>query len=249
MKKIVNDILSKDVDEISEMNFKELNQTYKALREEANKRLSQAIGNKKGIFSPALRFQAEQLGVEENLSKITNLQKAKSQLQHTKYKRNKKGLGVKRIESQIKKINLEIKKLSPKLKSSTKMNKKKLKAEILNAREFLSRKTSTQKGFNEYREKVKELLPSKAKIFGDKDKENEFWRGYTKFVKNTNVLSQQWSSDELIAWLDEMVDGATDIQEDVIFELLNMELEDDSINEEDKFREFISVDREDVSVG
>ena len=248
MKKIVNDILNKDLDEISSMNYNQLKTTYNTLREEANKRLSQAISNKKGIFSPALRYQAEQQGVESNLTKIANLQKAKSQLQRQKYRRARKGLGTKRIQSQINKINLSIKKLTPSLKSSSGMNKKQLKAELLNAKDFLSRKTSTQKGFNEYRDKVKNLLPPKANIFGDKNKENEFWRGYSKFVKNTNVLEQQWSSDELLAWLSEMVDDGVVIEEDVIYNLLNFEYEDDTIDEKEKFREFVSVNSEDIQL-
>lgn len=89
-------------------------------------------------------------------------------------------------------------------------------------RNFLNAKTSTHKGWKEYKEEVQQNLKSK---FGNMTEEqsNKFWGGYHKFEeRNAGILkSNKDTSDQMMEYLADLVRNNDDLNSDDLQEALD----------------------------
>lgn len=116
----------------------------------------------------------------------------------------------------------------------------KLRSYLSNLRNFITMKTASVKGFKEYRKEVKNVLPES--VYGDRERESAFWRGYTRFMQEEHK-EMVYSSEQVVSWLRENVkDG--EITPDSINELLLKADERGYIGNEEmqNFNELIPTD-------
>lgn len=119
-------------------------------------------------------------------------------------------------------------------------NQSKLRSYLSNLRNFITMKTASVKGFKEYRKEVKNVLPES--VYGDRERESAFWRGYTRFMQDEHK-EMLYSSEQVVAWLRENVNDG-EITPDSINELLMKADERGDIGNEDmqNFNELIPTD-------
>lgn len=102
-------------------------------------------------------------------------------------------------------------------------------------RNFLNAKTSTHKGWNQYKEEVQQNLESR---FGKMSEEqsNKFWNGYHKFEeRNAGILkTNKDTSDQMMEYLADLVKNNDDLDSDDLQEALDDYLDQIYEEEEDE---------------
>ena len=106
-------------------------------------------------------------------------------------------------------------------------------------RNFLNAKTSTYKGWNEYKEEIQQKLESR---FGKLNEEQttKFWDGWHKFEEtNAGILkSNKDTSDQMMEYLADLIRDNEDLDGDDLQEALDDYLEEIYEGEEDDDSEF-----------
>lgn len=111
-----------------------------------------------------------------------------------------------------------------------------LRRQYIQTRGFLKAKTSTHKGFMEFRKKQIEILG--PNIVKSKETESMFWKAYTKFMQdehNEVFYPSDGSYNQVIEWMKNNIDFSQLTTEDEILDALHKELERDDIREKEKF--------------
>lgn len=121
------------------------------------------------------------------------------------------------IKSSMNRAKSDIPKFSTKgLRQSRGLSK--IRNFVADVRHFLGLESTTIKGYKQWRSKQEAILPSE--VFGNKDNESEFWRGYTRFMEEEHK-ELNYTSSQVVTWLREKVIGYDDITADRIVQVLN----------------------------